>query len=106
MRAELALHGAVLLFVGRLTPLKGVPEMLEALTALLDIGDVPPWSVLIVGEGPSGADVDDWATAHPKVPVARTGFVQPDGLPKFYAAADVFVMPSLQDVWGFVCSNF
>lgn len=103
VRAEHALQGAVLLFVGRLEPVKGVLEMLAALTALAEIPDVPPWSVLCVGAGPSGKDVDRWAAEHPNVPLARTGFVQPESLPKYYAAADIFVMPSLEDQWGIVC---
>jgi hypothetical protein len=103
VRAELALRGAVLLFVGSVDRRKGVPEMLAAFSALADIRDVPPWSVLIVGEGPLGNDVDRWAEAHPEVPVVRTGFVQSAFLPKYYAAADIFVLASLEDPWPTVC---
>ncbi len=103
VRAEHGLHGAVLLFVGRLTPLKGVPEMLSALSALHSLPDVPPWSVLFVGEGPSRDAINQWAAAHPVVPIALAGFVQPADLAHYFAAADVFVMPSLEDVWGLVC---
>ena len=103
VRDDLALQGAVLLFVGQLDRRKGVPEMLAALTALADIADVPSWSVLFVGSGPLGADVDRWAVAHPEIPVVRTGFVQPASLPKYYAAADIFVLASLEDPWGAVC---
>jgi glycosyltransferase involved in cell wall biosynthesis len=103
VRDELALRGAVLLCVGRLDSRKGVPELLEALTALADMPDVPSWSMLFVGSGPMGADVDEWAVAHPEIPVARTGFVQPACVSKYYAAADVFVLASLQDPWGAVC---
>jgi peptidoglycan/xylan/chitin deacetylase (PgdA/CDA1 family) len=103
VRAEHSLHGAVLLFVGELTRRKGVAEMLAALTALADIPDMLPWSVLCVGAGPLAKDLDRWAAAHPKVSVVRMGFVQPEYLPKYYAAADIFVLPSLEDVWGLVC---
>jgi glycosyltransferase involved in cell wall biosynthesis len=103
LRASLGLRGAVLLFVGRLVPLKGIPEMLRACEQLTRIDDLPPWSVLFVGSGPADSDIDAWRARHPDVPVASTGFVQPDRLPEYYAAADVFVMPSLEDVWGLVC---
>jgi len=103
VRHELALRGAVLLFVGRLDHRKGVPEMLEALTVLSCMSDIPTWSLLCVGSGPLGPQVNRWAVDHPEVPVARTGFVQPAGLPKYYAAADISVLPSLVDPWGFVC---
>ena len=103
VRSGYGLRGAVLLFVGRLTPLKGVPELLGALSALSARPDVPLWSVIFVGEGPSRDIIQVWADAHPEVPVVLTGFVQPADLAQHYAAADIFVMPSLQDVWGFVC---
>lgn len=35
--------------------------------------------------------------------MGRTGFVQPASLPRFYAAADIFVLASLEDPWGAVC---
>ena len=103
LRDELALQGAVLLFVGGLDRRKGVPELLAALTELAEIPDIPSWSVLLVGSGPLGSDVDRWAGAHPQVRVVRTGFVQPANVPKYYAAADVFVLASLEDPWGAVC---
>ncbi len=103
VRAEHGLEGAVLLFVGRLIRLKGVLEILEAITILADIKDLPPWSMLWVGAGPLGKEVDQWAATHPGIPLARTGFIQPTELPQYYAAADIFVMPSLDDVWGLVC---
>jgi len=40
---------------------------------------------------------------HPQVPMVRTGFVQPEDLPKYYAAADVLMVPSLLDRWPLVC---
>ena len=103
VREELALQGAVMLFVGSLDSRKGVPELLEALTALARMPEVPSWSMLFVGSGPLAPDVDRWAIAHPEVTVVRTGFVQPASMPKYYAAADIFVLASLQDPWGAVC---
>jgi glycosyltransferase involved in cell wall biosynthesis len=103
VRDELALRGAVLLFVGRLDRRKGVPELLAALTVLADISDLPSWSIVFVGSGPMGSDVDDWAQAHPEIQVVQTGFVQPTSLPRYYAAADIFTLGSLEDPWGAVC---
>ena len=103
VRTELALRGAVLLFVGRLEPIKGLAELLSALSALAAIPDMPPWSMLCVGSGPSSKKVVQWAAAHPEITVVLTGFVQPEALPRYYAAADVFVLPSLEEPWGLVC---
>jgi len=103
LRDELALEGAVVLFVGVLDRRKGVPALLAALTAVAEIPDLPPWSVLMVGSGPLGPEVDRWAAAHPEVRVVRTGFVQPAYMAKYYAASDIFVLASLEDPWGAVC---
>ena len=102
VRQELHLQGAVLLFVGRLDPIKGVAQMLAALEILLEIPEVPAWSVLWVGSGPAEPDIDRWAKSHPEVVIVRTGFVQEDQLPELYAAADIFVLPSLEDPWAVV----
>jgi glycosyltransferase involved in cell wall biosynthesis len=102
-RERLGLRGAVILFTGRLQPLKGVRELLAALSLLTDEAELPAWSVLFVGAGPLDREIETWARAHPDVPVASVGFVQPEDLAQYYAAADVFAMPSLDDVWGLVC---
>ncbi len=102
-RMQHGLVGTVILFVGQLTRAKGIPELLAALNALAADLSLPPWSALFVGSGPLAAEIDAWATSHPTVPVVSTGFVQPQGLAKYYAVADVFVMPSLFDPWGLVC---
>jgi glycosyltransferase involved in cell wall biosynthesis len=103
IRNKLKLQGAVVLFVGRLDPIKGVSELLAALTAIAADPDIPQWSLLCVGAGPSSKDVAQWAATYPDVAVALTGFVQPEALPMYYAAADVFVLPSLAEPWGLVC---
>ena len=102
VRAEHSLDGAVLLFVGRLEPIKGVREMLAALTALTELPDLRSWSVLFVGAGPCGKDIERWAAANPEISVAQTGFVQAASLPQYFAAADIFVLPSLEDLWPLV----
>ncbi|MGO9874301.1 MAG: glycosyltransferase family 4 protein [Acidimicrobiia bacterium] len=103
LREQLGLRGVVLLFVGRLTALKGVRDLLAALTLLADDRDLPAWSALFVGSGSLTHEVADWARRHPAVHVAMTGFVQPRDLAQYYAAADLFVMPSLIDRWSLVC---
>lgn len=102
-RQGLGLRGFVLLFVGQLTARKGIRELLAALSILALDDDLPAWSVLFVGTGPLASEVEAWANAHPTVPVSMAGFVEQASLAKHFAAADLFVMPSLQDVWGLVC---
>ncbi len=100
-RRELGLQGVALVVVGALSHRKGIRELLAALTLLAE-EDVPEWSVLFVGSGPLAAEVEDWAARNPTVPLAATGFVQPETVPRYLAASDLFVMPSTEDVWGMV----
>jgi len=95
----------VLLFVGRIQPLKGADLALRCLAQLDD-----PRAVLVVVGGPSGVDgesellrvrnlVDDLGLA------GRVRFVPPqrhDALAGFYRAADVCLVPSRTESFGLV----
>jgi glycosyltransferase involved in cell wall biosynthesis len=102
-RKQRGLTGTVILFVGQLRAVKGVPELLTALDILAADPHLPPWSALFVGSGPLAPEIEAWAEVHPSVPVVLPGFVQPGDLAKYYASADLFVMPSLFDQWALVC---
>ncbi|CAN5789211.1 hypothetical protein BH24ACT3_BH24ACT3_10370 [soil metagenome] len=90
-------EGPVLLFVGRIQPLKGLDVAIGALAALAD-----PRAVLVVVGGASGAEGDREATrAHALVHElglgGRVRFVEPQPhhlLSTFYRAADVCLVPS------------
>jgi glycosyltransferase involved in cell wall biosynthesis len=103
IREQFGLRGTVLLYVGRLSTRKGISQLLDALSLVSEDLDLPPWSLLFVGSGVLEQDVTAWAHSHPAVPVGLTGFVQPPRLPGYYAAGDLFVMPSLKDCWALVC---
>ncbi len=105
-RRRLGLQGRrVLLFVGRIQPLKGVDLAVRCLASLAD----PTTTLLIVG-GPSGAGgeaelrrvhalVDDLGLRE------RVRFVAPqphEGLADYYRAADVCVVPSRTESFGLV----
>jgi D-inositol-3-phosphate glycosyltransferase len=95
----------VLLFVGRIQPLKGVTVAIEAL-ALLD----DPTAVLVVVGGPSGTDgADELARAHRLVDELgvrdRVRFVPPQPhhlLSTCYRAADICIVPSRSESFGLV----
>ena len=104
-RAELGVgHGPVLLFVGRIQPLKGVDLAVEVAARCR-----PDATLLVVG-GPSGAGgaaerrrlaalVDDLDVG------ARVRFVPPQPhhrLATFYRAADVCLVPSRSESFGLV----
>ena len=107
-RAALGLGAhPVLLFVGRIQPLKGVGVAIEALA---ELSRTHPDAVLVVVGGPSGADGDaEFADA--KALVDRYGlaeqvrFVDPQPhhlLSTYYRAADVCVVPSRSESFGLV----
>lgn len=95
----------VLLFVGRIQPLKGVDLAVRCLAAL----DDPDATLLVVG-GPSGVDGDaELARIHALVDdlglTDRVRFVPPqphDALADYYRAADVCLVPSRTESFGLV----
>jgi len=95
----------VLLFVGRIQPLKGVTVAIRALALLAD-----PTAVLVVVGGPSGVDgTAEMTRAHTLVDelglAGRVRFVPPQPhhlLSTYYRAADVCVVPSRSESFGLV----
>jgi D-inositol-3-phosphate glycosyltransferase len=112
-RAELGLGDEpVLLFVGRIQPLKGADVAVRALAALAQerpSDRAGPPTLVLVG-GPSGPDGDaELARLHELVAdlglVERVRFMppQPHGhLAAFYRAADVCLVPSRSESFGLV----
>jgi D-inositol-3-phosphate glycosyltransferase len=105
-RAALGLDGEpLLLFVGRIQPLKGVDLAVRCLARLDD-----PRSTLLVVGGPSGPDGADElarvrALATDLGVSSRVRFVDPQPhsrLADFYRAADVCVVPSRSESFGLV----
>jgi D-inositol-3-phosphate glycosyltransferase len=101
--------GPVVLFVGRLQPLKG-PDL--AIRAFADMARAAPEAMrdatfLMVGgpSGPGGGRVRSWldGVAAEEGVTARVRFLEPrphDELPWVYSAADVLVMPSRSESFG------
>lgn len=97
----------VLLFVGRIQPLKGLTVAIEALAHL---SDRHPDAVLVAVGGPSGpAGEAELAAAHQLIAhhglEGRVRFVPPQPhhlLSTYYRAADVCVVPSRSESFGLV----
>lgn len=91
-----------LIFVGRTVPVKGLHFLLDAMPLILDA--FPDVRLLVVGSPLFGAVSENPYLRHLKKrakalgdAVIFTGFIDPETLPYYYAAADVSVVPS---VWG------
>lgn len=82
------------LYVGRLSPEKGLDVLLEAFDAV-------PGTLLIAGRGPLEEELHEQAGDR----VRFLGQVARDELPALYAAADCFVLPSRSEPWGMVLNE-
>ena len=92
----------VILYVGRIEPLKGIDVLLEA-AALLDRSD--DIRVLIVGGSPGNdAELGRLKALTTELGIESmvtfTGAIKQNKLPDYYSAADVFVLPSHSESFG------
>ncbi len=100
LRAELGLSAKfTILFVGRLIPTKGADRVIKAVARLQGRLDA---DVVVVGDGPERGSLERLAVETGLGNrVHFPGFVEPTDTLKWYAAADLFVLPSVE-TWGVV----
>jgi len=104
-RKELNLDGEkVILFIGRIEPLKGIDQMLRALTYITDKETL---RVMIVGGDEHSQDVVHALQKmarelHIEEHVSFIGLAAQERLPLFYSAADICVIPSYYESFGMV----
>ena len=93
----------VILYVGRIEPLKGLDVLLEAVPML----DAARSRLLIVGGTPGrDAELERLRRRARELGIAErvtfTGALKQTDLPDYYRAADVFVLPSYSESFGLV----
>ena len=94
LRGQLGIleRATVILFVGRFTRDKGIPELVEAFVRL--DGQFPELRLLLTGcfeaEDPLPAETQRKLVAHPHIILAGAT----SDMPSFYAAADIVALPS------------
>ncbi len=92
-------NGRMLLFVGRLAEKKGVSYLIAAMKDVIKA--FPNCKLVVVGEGPEKAAlVQQSQQLGLSENVVFVGSIPNSGLPPFYRAADVFVLPSIIDGRG------
>jgi glycosyltransferase involved in cell wall biosynthesis len=102
VRNKLGLVGIVFLYVGHMIPRKGIRELALGIVEL-SAAYRERSSFLFVG-GKMPAEIGEMLD-HGRVRYTCVPFVQPRELPRYYAAADVFLFPSLEDEWGIVLNE-
>ncbi len=99
IREKFNLHGTVLLYVGRIRPEKRVGNAISALKLVRDAGEDA--RLLIVGAGPYEDEEKKITDLTKELGltdyVIRAGAVKHAELPEYYAAGDIFVLPSIME---------
>jgi glycosyltransferase involved in cell wall biosynthesis len=101
IRSELGLKGTTFIYVGRMFDGKGLDHFFDAYAELQRRLD-QPISLLMVGDGPDEQHLRERCAREGLQNVVFAGFQQKPVVPRFYAAADVFVFPTLGDPYGLV----
>ena len=104
IRARLGIdpQAPVVLFLGRFVEKKGLQHLFPAFEKIR--AQFPNAKLLMVGDGPYRPAMEPWI-AKLGSSVQMEGFKQLDDLPEYYAAADLFVVPSLDEPWGVVINE-
>jgi len=86
----------VLLAVTKLSPREAPWDLLRAFSRASD----PDRWLVIAGDGPSRADLEEFARGQGLARVIFLGYVPYPDLPSLYAAADLFLHPVAEERWG------
>lgn len=95
-------RGPVILFAGKLIDKK---QPLQLLRAFARVRAVRPCALLLAGDGPLRPLIEDEVRRSSIPDVRISGFLNQNELPRAYAAADIFVLPSKMEPWGLVVNE-
>jgi glycosyltransferase involved in cell wall biosynthesis len=102
-RTELGIAAdqAVILYSGKYLPKKRIPDLIQAFLR----ASLPDTVLLLVGSGPDEAEIRALAAGNPSIRLVP--FQNQLQMPRTYAAADLFVLPSLSaaETWGLVVNE-
>lgn len=103
LRTELGIQDGrpVILYASKLTARKNADLLLQAYAALPE----PCPYLLFVGDGELRGDLERMAADRHLVDVRFLGFRNQSELPGYYALADIFVLPSVNETWGLVVNE-
>lgn len=104
LKRELSLENKiVLLFNGQLIERKGVFELLESYKQLSQKHE--NLALIIIGKGQEQENMKQYIEENNLQNVQLLGHINYQELPKYYTLADVFILPSHEEVWGLVINE-
>jgi glycosyltransferase involved in cell wall biosynthesis len=99
---SLQLHHPIFLYVGQLIARKGVLNLLEACKLLKQQSD-RPFTVLLVGDGEQRPELEAFVQVNGLGDQIKfVGQVEYARLGTYIRNSDVFIFPTLEDIWGMV----
>lgn len=90
----------IILYCGRLVPHKGISTLMEAFRAVSP--ELPDVGLVIVGQGPEEGAIRDFCRNAGLKQVYLEGPQPYKRMPYYYSLADMLVLPTLSDPYGFV----
>ena len=100
LREKYKAAGIIYLYAGRLIPGKGLDSLMDAWALFEDVS--PSGTLLIVGDGPHKNVLKSKVLRKSLTRVRFAGRIPYNDLSLYYAASDIFVMPTLEDNWSLV----
>jgi len=96
-------NNMIVLFVGELNERKGVRFLLRAFTKLKS--ERENTTLVIIGDGELKSKLIQLVSNESLTHIIFTGWISEEEKIKYYAIADLFVLPTLSDVWGLVVNE-
>ncbi len=107
IKQELGLKPNNFIYIGRLSPEKNIKLLIKVFK---DVKTSEPksngWGLIIVGDGPQRKEIEDFIKENSlEKDIYLAGGMSWKEVPKYYALADVFILPSLSEPWGLVVNE-
>lgn len=101
LRARLGVQGLMFVYVGAITPRKGIMELLRGWKQFCSTASADA-TLVLVGDGDQRAACEAYMKEQGIDRVVFAGAVDYDSLTPYYAAADAFIIATLEDNWSLV----
>lgn len=90
------------IYIGRLSKEKNIFRLLSSYERLTK---KDKWGLILIGDGPQKNEIQNYIKEHNLKNAFLPGFQQKEDIPKFLAASDIFILPSISETWGLVVNE-